>query len=107
MFTKKVICLVILMVSLSGPASAEVLAGQKSDRVLVFKTLDQMRYAIDLLNKGVSCFDKRFLSTLKTVVPNGTECSIIESVWTGSKKVRIMSGSQKGKIGWVPMEMVH
>lgn len=98
-----------LMVSLiaNTPTHAErLISPSNAPLVFVFKTQDTMRYFIKECSTLERVFQDDCASCLRAMVASGTRCSVIEKTWT-ARKIRIMQGPDKGKIGWVPMELVE
>jgi hypothetical protein len=103
------ILFLVLAASFSGVAYAEQLVSSKGDAnipVIVFKTEDSMVQGFQYLISGGSDSDPKFLSYAVGTLPSGTRCTVIEATSLG-KKVRILSGPYKGKVGWVPAKMVR
>ncbi|MFH1595450.1 MAG: hypothetical protein ABIG94_03645 [Pseudomonadota bacterium] len=100
-----VMVVVLLLGLMAIAAHAETLQARQGDKVLLFKSQDQMDFAIKHLASGGSFMDPAYLSTIAGLVDSGTRCSVIKSTWT-TKRVRIMEGPFKGVTGWTPSEMV-
>jgi hypothetical protein len=105
----KMLTLAMLVVILLGimpiTTQAETLSGS-GELVILFKTQDQMEFAINHLNSGGSVRDTDFLNTIAGSPQSGTMCSVIKSTWT-TKQVRVMEGPFQGVVGWTPFEFVQ
>jgi hypothetical protein len=101
--------LLIVSLFLSSLALAETLAspsGQPNVPVVVFKSEKSMDEGIKFLNAGGSILNyKVFGQYVRAIPDSGTNCLIVKSK-LGKQQVRILEGPHKGKIGWVPSEMV-
>ena len=100
-----VMVIVLLLGLMTIAVQAETLQGPDNHKVLIFKSLDQMDFAAKHIANGGSCFDMAYMNTVVALVASGTRCSVIKSNWL-TKKVRIMEGPCKGRVGWTPTEMV-
>ena len=87
-----------------GMANAAALHGGSAPGVLVFETKDKMTYFMTEC-RGNRMAEDDCLFCLIALADNGTKVSVIDSTLT-TRQVRIMDGPHRGKIGWVPMEMV-
>lgn len=103
-----VLCCLILFI-LPSLALSETLSSPTGDPtvpVIVFKSEQSMAEGIKFLNAGGSIFNyKVFGQYVRAIPDSGTNCLIVKSK-LGKKQVRILDGPHKGKIGWVPSEMV-
>lgn len=104
--TLSVIILLIDCFATSKSSYAEELVSGGGGWVLVFKTEDQLKFATKHIVEGGSNWDPVFMDTIKVMVQDGTKCSVIEKK-SGVRKVRILTGPWKGKIGWVHSERVR
>lgn len=103
-----VLTIILLLAALPATTHAEMLASQSGGQyVLVFRTKDTMDYFIkECSGKGNRALADDCLSCVAAMVTSGTRCSVVDKTML-TRKVRIMEGSHKGKVGWVPMEMVR
>lgn len=87
---------------------AEILASPSGAQyVIVFKTEDTMDYFIkECSGKGNRIFKDDCLSCVAATIQSGTPCSIIKKTLL-TRKIRIIQGPHKGRVGWVPMEMIR
>jgi hypothetical protein len=120
MWIRFALCLAILFILLfaSLAQSEQLVSPSGGDQVIVFKTQDMMNYAIKVLATepplrppGASSgnwrvFEPRVFDTIRCIPTSGTEVSVIKSSWLSGSQVRIMNGPHRGKIGWVPSEMI-
>ena len=101
-----IVMMVVLLLGLMATAAqAETIQGPSGHKVILFKSQDQMDFAIKYMASGGSVMDPAYLSTIAGLVDSGTRCSVIKSTLT-TKRVRIMEGPFKGVTGWTPSEMV-
>jgi hypothetical protein len=105
---KIVLVIILLLAALPAETHAEMLASQSGGQyVLVFESKDTMDYFIkECAGKGNRAVEDDCLSCVTALVTSGTRCSIVDKTML-TRKVRIMQGPHKGKVGWVPMEMVR
>ncbi|MCX5908655.1 MAG: hypothetical protein NTY64_16135 [Deltaproteobacteria bacterium] len=98
-----------ILLFLPALALSETLSSPTGDPtvpVIVFKSEQSMAEGIKFLNAGGSILNYGVFGQYVRAIPDsGTSCLIVKSK-LGKKQVRILDGPHKGKIGWVPSEMV-
>lgn len=101
-----VIAVFFFLTSLAFAESLYSPSGLANVPVIVFKTEKSMAEGIQFLNSGGSILNYRVFGPYVRAIPDsGTKCMVLKSK-LGETQIRILNGPHKGKVGWVPSEMV-
>jgi hypothetical protein len=83
-------------------------SGDPKVPVFVFRSQKALDEATKFIASGRSPLANYgvFHQYVRAIAESGTPCLVLDSTFA-TKKIRILDGPHKGKVGWVPTEMVR